>query len=111
MTISRCVGDESREAGGDVAAIKDRHYSRTAQERNEKKEGEVRQELAAPMTGRQREKTTHLDIQTTAAFIKDLMQNFLFIYIFGEVDGLRGDFVEVRTRYYDPELEIVISKR
>lgn len=103
MTISRCVGDESREAGGDVAAIKDRHYS--------KKEGEVRQELAAPMTGRQREKTTHLEIQTTAAFIKDLMQIFLFIYIFGEVDGLRGDFVEVRTRYYDPELEIVISKR
>lgn len=76
-----------------------------------KKEGEVRQELAAPMTGRQREKTTHLEIQTAVAFIKDLIEKSLFIYIFGEVDGLRGDFVEVRARYYDPELEIVISKR
>lgn len=63
------------------------------------------------MTGRQRGKTTHLEIQTAVAFIKDLMEKFLYIYISGEVDGLRGDFVEVRARYYDPELEIVISKR
>lgn len=47
-----------------------------------KKEGEVRQELAAPMTGRQREKTTHLEIQTAVAFIKDLIEKFLFIYIY-----------------------------
>lgn len=37
MTI---VSNERREAGGDVAAIKDRHYSLAAEERNQRKEAE-----------------------------------------------------------------------